>query len=402
LNSEDAITVSDHLVYDSYGNVISETRSVLGDMNGDGTVDDFDIAAFELALANPTEYVAMYPAISDWQQRGDVNDDGAFNDFDESPFEALLGSGQVEYVGHSFLITYAGMQPDDATGLFYDHARYYDAATSTFISTDPAQADLLNTYRYATDSPTNFNDPNGLISQSLSGRVSPALSPVTSYGDIQVQFGIDASLSEAFPNPPFDTTGLSNEKYIKMGDFVGSAVFVTDKARRNKPNPKCIRVWVSAAYVSRDTIVKPFSLPFDPPANPIAPTPILAGWAIEAEFAMATQDIGGRSKPLYRDFAGIYDTEATELDAIPIGGYKDFISSYAVGIFCVDTTKGNPPTITPAPLSKFYFSQEIRIYKTGVGVSLATVTYSDSLSVGGKTAPAPDWNALIAAGIKSM
>ena len=58
---------------------------------------------------------------------------------------------------------YAGMQLDAAMGLYYDHARYYDAGTGTFISQDPigfagGTADL---YDYVRNDPVNFVDPFG-------------------------------------------------------------------------------------------------------------------------------------------------------------------------------------------------------------------------------------------------
>ena len=42
-------------------------------------------------------------------------------------------------VGNTLL--FASMVLDPATGLYYDEARWYSTAVSTFISRDPAQAD---------------------------------------------------------------------------------------------------------------------------------------------------------------------------------------------------------------------------------------------------------------------
>jgi len=66
------------------------TPYVLGDMNGDGVLDNYDIAATELALVDPAAYLAMYPNLTDYQQRGDINQDGSFNNMDIGDFEALL------------------------------------------------------------------------------------------------------------------------------------------------------------------------------------------------------------------------------------------------------------------------------------------------------------------------
>jgi len=65
-------------------------RFVLGDMNGDGVMDNFDISAMELALVDPAAYLTTYPTLTDYQQRGDINQDGVFNNFDILAFEQML------------------------------------------------------------------------------------------------------------------------------------------------------------------------------------------------------------------------------------------------------------------------------------------------------------------------
>ena len=59
---------------------------------------------------------------------------------------------------------FAGMEYDSATGLYYDHARYYDAAIGRFVSQDPRglAAGDTNLYRYVGNSPTNSIDPTGM------------------------------------------------------------------------------------------------------------------------------------------------------------------------------------------------------------------------------------------------
>ncbi|MGD8451558.1 MAG: hypothetical protein PVJ57_07040 [Phycisphaerae bacterium] len=67
---------------------------VPGDLNCDGTVDNFDIRAFVVALtATPPdypEYYALYPDCD--HMLGDVNNDGAVDNFDISPFVDLLSN----------------------------------------------------------------------------------------------------------------------------------------------------------------------------------------------------------------------------------------------------------------------------------------------------------------------
>lgn len=59
-----------------------------GDLNCDGSVNNFDIDAFVLALTDSEAYAAQYPDCS--IQNADANGDGLVNNFDIDPFVALL------------------------------------------------------------------------------------------------------------------------------------------------------------------------------------------------------------------------------------------------------------------------------------------------------------------------
>ncbi|MGD8451978.1 MAG: right-handed parallel beta-helix repeat-containing protein [Phycisphaerae bacterium] len=61
---------------------------VLGDMNCDGLVNNFDIRAFVLAITNPDAYAAQYPNCN--IMLADLNGDGLANNFDIRPFLQLL------------------------------------------------------------------------------------------------------------------------------------------------------------------------------------------------------------------------------------------------------------------------------------------------------------------------
>jgi RHS repeat-associated protein len=63
-----------------------------------------------------------------------------------------------------FLFGYTGQQLDRASGLYYDQARFYNAALGRFMSQDPIgfTAGDPNPYRYVSNSPTNGVDPSGL------------------------------------------------------------------------------------------------------------------------------------------------------------------------------------------------------------------------------------------------
>jgi RHS repeat-associated protein len=76
----------------------------------------------------------------------------AYGNFTESN-SGMLGS-----------YTYAGMEFDSTTQLYYSRARYYDATTGRWISQDPLgfNAGDSNLYRYVLNQPTYWTDPSGL------------------------------------------------------------------------------------------------------------------------------------------------------------------------------------------------------------------------------------------------
>ena len=59
-----------------------------GDLNCDGSVNNFDIDPFVLAIADPAAYAVAYPECSVF--RGDANHDGQVNNFDIDAFVSLL------------------------------------------------------------------------------------------------------------------------------------------------------------------------------------------------------------------------------------------------------------------------------------------------------------------------
>lgn len=81
-------------ITDVAGNAMLSSASiqftnVLGDMNGDGALNNFDIQPFEIALTDEAHFQALYATV-DGAFRGDANLDGIFNNFDIQPFELLL------------------------------------------------------------------------------------------------------------------------------------------------------------------------------------------------------------------------------------------------------------------------------------------------------------------------
>lgn len=73
----------------AYSAAVPETF-VLGDMNGDGALNNLDIQPFELALTQTDKYSTLNPAVLDFAARGNANGDEDFNNLDIQPFERLL------------------------------------------------------------------------------------------------------------------------------------------------------------------------------------------------------------------------------------------------------------------------------------------------------------------------
>ena len=64
----------------------------LGDLNCDGSVNNFDIDPFVLALTDPGGYALAYPGCD--IMLGDTDCNGTVNDFDIAPFVVCLTGGR--------------------------------------------------------------------------------------------------------------------------------------------------------------------------------------------------------------------------------------------------------------------------------------------------------------------
>lgn len=79
---------------------------------------------------------------------------------DWEPFGSAIAKPAYDGIG------YTGHLTDGATGLTYMQQRYYDPALANFLSVDPvmvenATAANFNRYRYASNNPYRFSDPDG-------------------------------------------------------------------------------------------------------------------------------------------------------------------------------------------------------------------------------------------------
>src|SRR5690606_1704926 len=68
-------------------------------------------------------------------------------------------------VGYDNKYKFNGKELDEATGMYYYGARYYDPRISIFVSADPLaeQAPSWTPYRYRFNNPIMFTDPTGLF-----------------------------------------------------------------------------------------------------------------------------------------------------------------------------------------------------------------------------------------------
>lgn len=81
---------------------------------------------------------------------------------------------QLDSIAEGEKLAYTGKEHDDATGLTYFGARYYDPTLGRFMGIDPAGIDptdpfTFNRYSYANNNPYRFLDPDGRQSQEAGG-----------------------------------------------------------------------------------------------------------------------------------------------------------------------------------------------------------------------------------------
>ncbi len=98
--------------------------------------------------------------------------------YDYAPFGELLSTSTLPQ--SRFLSGHFGCQWDETTGLYYMHARYYDATTGRFLTQDVVPGGLTspisqNRYIYCQNDPVTLIDPTGLTPENTGSphRASP-------------------------------------------------------------------------------------------------------------------------------------------------------------------------------------------------------------------------------------
>lgn len=125
----------------------------------------------------------------------------------EELFETEAITNSFEYVGQWGIM-------EEANGLDFMRARFYDSNFGKFISSDPIgiNSGEINFYRYALNNPVSFSDPLGLWTVSVGGSYS---------GGVGVGVGIDIDLVWD-QNTPWDNPRV--QITLKLGGYAGASV----------------------------------------------------------------------------------------------------------------------------------------------------------------------------------
>jgi len=135
----------------------------------------------------------------------------------------LEGSGTTESTHSITRFGYAGEWMDPTTGFYNLRARWYDATTSNFMSSDPL-VDLTNhRYSYASGNPFMFTDPLGLFSlggiKITSGGLSTASTITGVLGLALIATPLGAPLMAASTVLSLGSGALA----LSEGDYAGAA-----------------------------------------------------------------------------------------------------------------------------------------------------------------------------------
>jgi RHS repeat-associated protein len=150
---------------DADGRTVTYSYDQLGDQTGQSLLN----------AAGGAIEITTFTYDSDGEMTG-ADNPSATETFTYDPFGNIVTqTNATDAVRFGF----AGMEFDSVTGLYYDHARYYDAAIGRFTSQDPKSfaAGDANLYRYVGNDPTGIVDTSG---DDCGGGVSGGLGGATS------------------------------------------------------------------------------------------------------------------------------------------------------------------------------------------------------------------------------
>ncbi len=153
--------VKERSEYDDYGNA---RPFLVGDLNGDGLVDDGDFVSFYAAY-DVLECSATTPIPMPFGDRGgacpaDLNEDGIVDDTD---FNLFVASYNKLLPDDDSGPRYAGYWYDANISFFNCRQRWYDPQAGRWLTRDPAgYVDGMSLYLFVKGNPFSLRDPTGL------------------------------------------------------------------------------------------------------------------------------------------------------------------------------------------------------------------------------------------------
>jgi RHS repeat-associated protein len=160
-------TLAERYVYDSNGNLLL----VLDGPTGAVTEREFNGPAENQTLASEVGVSGATAGTTNWlltDYQGTVRDvaDNSGAILDHLVYDSFGNIVSQTDPTDAPRLGYTGQQIDPETGFNYDHARYYNPETGTFLNQDPKgfKAGDQNLYRYVDNSPLDKTDPTGMSS----------------------------------------------------------------------------------------------------------------------------------------------------------------------------------------------------------------------------------------------
>ena len=124
---------------------------------------------------------------------------------DYEPYGAVIGKPAYSGIG------YTGHVMDGGTGLTYMQQRYYDQSIGRFLSVDPVTAlsnpvSMFNRYKYSTNNPYRFTDPDGRCDAPLGTRICTSVRKFSA-SDILIVQSYDTRTQTAVALPSGSSKG---------------------------------------------------------------------------------------------------------------------------------------------------------------------------------------------------
>lgn len=196
---------------------------ILGDMNGDGVLNAFDIEPFLLALFDPDEYAIQFPGI-DGVAVGDMNGDGALDSFDIEAFTDALFSGITSYVPVRMWIE--GLIPSATKADTRFVAESDTDKNGSFESDDAVRTTIFSLTASATSGP---------VGTAVTWTLDPAIAPVAFDASTTAQWD---GVYQPLVGPPTSAFSASySAAQVRESSSTQAILVVGDGALTNAPDP---------------------------------------------------------------------------------------------------------------------------------------------------------------------